>query len=119
MRRGGCPAVFQTAYYVPMSFGPPACEGGHSTDCEKGREREKEKDSFCACTENGTFHFDRKASAGEPLAVPPCRIVKISNVRTEGVGGRSGMGTPAVVCFTTPYSYSKNYAGENVPGMIE
>ena len=100
MRRGGCPSVFQTAYYVPMSFGTPACEGGHSTDCEKGRGREIEKDSFCACTENGTFHFDRTASAGEPLAVPPCRIVKISNVRTEGVGGRSGMGTPAVVCFT-------------------
>ena len=86
----------------------------------KSREREGDKATALCWHKGRNFSSDRAAIAVNCLKSSSTLLDhKISDGRTEGVGGRSGMGTPAVVCFTTPHSYSKNYAGENVPGMIE
>ena len=85
-----------------MSFGPPACEGGHGTDQGRSRGREGDK-VFALCSHIGRGFSPDPCGVSRELLLSssPLFLQYLSDVRTEGVGGRSGMGAPAVVCFTT------------------
>ena len=103
-----------------MSFGPPACEGGHDTNYGKSRERNWKKPASCACTKEQAFSNDVRrqpgtaisgssllslyptyvqvrASAGKAVwALLPSSVLPFCRRRTKP---QSGMGAPAVVCL--------------------
>ena len=107
----------QTAYYAPMSFGPTACEGGHGTDQGRSRGREGDK-VFALCSHIGRgFSSDPCGVSRELLlSSSPLFLQYLSDVRTEGVVGRSGMGAPAVVCSTACSLYSVYLRAVFYPG---
>lgn len=51
----------------------------------------------CAARKAVLFAELSGGSRGTATAVPPCLIHIITDIRTEGVGARSGMSAPAVV----------------------
>lgn len=73
-----------------------------------GREDDKATD---LCLHGGRrFSYDQTATAVNcQKAVQLCPIRKTADVRTEGVGGRSGMSAPAVVCSITLLSPPRKY----------
>ena len=75
-----------------------ACEGGHGTDRERNRGREGDK-VFALCSHIGRGFSPDPCGVSRELLLSssPLFLQYLSDVRTEGVGGRSGMGATAVV----------------------